>query len=89
MKEANINKAAGEVLRGFRLRENLDQQWLAKDMRLTRQQIWRYETGRTSITFDLLIRLCKVLRVQPETFTDAVLKKYRKALKQSIKESGK
>jgi transcriptional regulator with XRE-family HTH domain len=45
---------------------------------MSRQQLWMYLTGRTSMNLDLMMRVCKVLNVKPETFMDAVFNEYRK-----------
>lgn len=49
-----INKEIGQYLRGIRKERNLTGEELAKRLNISQQQISRYETGKTKLTFEMM-----------------------------------
>lgn len=53
----DINKKIGLYLRGVRKEQNLTGGELAKILNISQQQISRYETGQTKLTFEMMDRI--------------------------------
>jgi transcriptional regulator with XRE-family HTH domain len=73
-----INTATGKVITSYMKASKLSNSAMQYGLHLSRQQLWKYLTGRTSMNLDLMMRACKVLNVKPETFMEAVFNEYRK-----------
>jgi transcriptional regulator with XRE-family HTH domain len=59
-------KKVGKRLRSAREKAKLSQEDVAQKINSTNQRVSSFETGRTRVSLEILIRLCKIYRVEPD-----------------------
>lgn len=72
MDESEINKHVGQQLRSIRLLRGMNQTQLGKPLKITYQQIQKYEQGTDSISTAKLFNLANILGVEPWFFFDGL-----------------
>ncbi|MGJ3354956.1 helix-turn-helix domain-containing protein [Providencia sp. Je.9.19] len=81
-----INKEVGLYLRGIRKEQNLTGGQLAKMLNVSQQQISRYETGKTKLTFEMMDTILTVFNKSWRDFFNTVIDKHdNERLKHIIK----
>jgi transcriptional regulator with XRE-family HTH domain len=66
--EQAVDKIIGRNLRAFRLQKNISQEQLASAVKLTFQQVQKYEKGSNRISGSRMAQFCQVLNVTPNDF---------------------
>ena len=61
-KGEDINKTIGQRIRNLRIKKHMSQDYLAKQIGVTFQQIQKYESGETKLTIERFIQIQKVFR---------------------------
>lgn len=69
----NLNVVAGDYLRKVRELQNLTLEQIAIRVRTTRQNIYKYETGKSRLKVDMFISICYALQLDPSQTYDAIL----------------
>lgn len=69
----NLNVVAGDYLRKIRELQNLTLEQIAVRVRTTRQNIYKYETGKSRLKVDMFISICYALQLDPSQTYDAIL----------------
>lgn len=69
----NLNVVAGDYLRKVRELQNLTLEQIAVRVRTTRQNIYKYETGKSRLKVDMFISICYALQLDPSQTYDAIL----------------
>ncbi|WP_315724849.1 MULTISPECIES: helix-turn-helix transcriptional regulator [unclassified Bradyrhizobium] len=64
----DVDVAVGIRLRNLRLRNKMSQNDVAHHLKLTFQQVQKYETGTSRISASQLFKLAKLFKVSVETF---------------------
>jgi transcriptional regulator with XRE-family HTH domain len=67
-----IDKIIGRNLRTFRLQQNMSQGKLAAAVKLTFQQIQKYENGSNRISGSRMAQFCQLFKVAPNDFFNGV-----------------
>ena len=70
--EQGVDKIIGHNLRAFRLRKNMSQGQVAAAVKLTFQQVQKYEKGSNRISGSRMAQFCQVLNVTPNDFFTGV-----------------
>ena len=70
--EQAVDKIIGRNLRAFRLQKNMSQEQLAAAVKLTFQQVQKYEKGTNRISGSRMAQFCQVLNVTPNDFFKGV-----------------
>ena len=70
--EQAVDKIIGRNLRAFRLRKNMSQGQVAAAVKLTFQQVQKYENGANRISGSRMAQFCQVLNVTPNDFFKGV-----------------
>ena len=63
MQYINIDKQVGKVLQDLRKKKNISQKQLGDIIDVTPQQIYKYESGKSSINISFLYSICKRLDI--------------------------
>ncbi|AXH63856.1 helix-turn-helix transcriptional regulator [Providencia huaxiensis] len=71
-----INKEIGQYLRGIRKEQNLTGGELARRLNISQQQISRYETGKTKLTFEMMDTILIIFNKSWRDFFNHVIDKY-------------
>lgn len=71
-----INKEIGQYLRGIRKEQNLTCGELARRLNISQQQISRYETGKTKLTFEMMDTILIIFNKSWRDFFNHVIDKY-------------
>ncbi len=66
--EQVVDKIIGRNLRAFRLQKNVSQEQLAAAVKLTFQQVQKYEKGTNRISGSRMAQFCQFLNVTPNDF---------------------
>jgi len=69
----NLNVVAGDYLRKVRELQNLTLEQIAVRVRTTRQNIYKYETGKSRLKVDMFISICYALQLDPSQTYDAII----------------
>lgn len=86
MESNKISYYAGRFLRKARKDKNMTGQQLAKLMHVSQQQISRYETGKTKLTFEMMDTILTVFNKSWRDFFNTVIDKHdNERLKHIIK----
>ena len=60
-----VSKNAGHILRKLRIKKGMSQTQLAKELGLNNSQhLWNMEHGTNSLTFDVIDKASRVLKVE-------------------------
>jgi transcriptional regulator with XRE-family HTH domain len=70
--EQAMDKIIGRNLRAFRLQKDMSQEQIADAVKLTFQQVQKYENGTNRISGSRMAQLCQVLNVTPNDFFKGV-----------------
>jgi len=70
--EQAVDTIIGRNLRAFRLQRGMSQEQIAEAVKLTFQQIQKYEKGSNRISGSRMAQFCQVLRVTPNDFFKGV-----------------
>ena len=70
--EHGVDKIIGRNLRAFRLRKSMSQGQVAAAVKLTFQQVQKYEKGSNRISGSRMAQFCQVLNVTPNDFFTGV-----------------
>jgi transcriptional regulator with XRE-family HTH domain len=70
--EQAVDKIIGRNLRAFRLQKNMSQEKIAAVVKLTFQQVQKYEKGTNRISGSRMAQLCQLLNVTPNDFFKGV-----------------
>ncbi|MBB3608635.1 helix-turn-helix transcriptional regulator [Rhizobium sp. BK602] len=62
---AQVDRAIGATIRGFRQLAGMSQERLADGIGVTFQQVQKYEKGMNRVAASTLLRICTVLHVSP------------------------
>lgn len=62
------NEIVGKQIRIYRHARNLSQERLGYKVRMSYQQIQKYEAGKSPITLSMFLRLCGALEIEPQDF---------------------
>lgn len=79
-----INIEIGQYLRGIRKEQNLTGRELAKKLNVSQQQISRYETGRTKLTFEMMDTILTLFNKTWRDFFNHVIDKHDNERLQTI-----
>ncbi|HEC8327575.1 MULTISPECIES: helix-turn-helix domain-containing protein [Providencia] len=71
-----INIEIGQYLRGIRKEQNLTGSELAKKLNVSQQQISRYETGKTKLTFEMMDTILALFNKSWRDFFNHVIDKH-------------
>ena len=71
-----INKEVGQYLRVIRKEQNLTGSELAKMLDVSQQQISRYETGKTKLTFEMMDEILTMFNKSWRDFFNSVIDKH-------------
>ncbi|MGG4608393.1 helix-turn-helix domain-containing protein [Providencia sp. Me31A] len=71
-----INKEIGQYLRRIRKEQNLTGEDLAKKLNISQQQVSRYETGKTKLTFEMMDKMLIIFNKSWRDFFNHVIDKY-------------
>lgn len=71
-----INQEIGQYLRGIRKEQNLTGGELAKKLNISQQQISRYETGKTKLTFEMMDAILTIFNKSWRDFFNHVIDKH-------------
>ena len=66
--EQAIDKIIGHNLRAFRLQKSMSQEQMAATVKLTFQQVQKYEKGTNRISGSRMAQFCQLLNVTPNDF---------------------
>jgi transcriptional regulator with XRE-family HTH domain len=66
--EQAVDKIIGRNLRAFRLQKNMSQEQIAAGVKLTFQQVQKYEKGTNRISGSRMAQFCQLLNVTPNDF---------------------
>jgi transcriptional regulator with XRE-family HTH domain len=66
--EQAVDEIIGRNLRAFRLQKNMSQEQIAAAVKLTFQQVQKYEKGTNRISGSRMAQFCQVLNVTPNDF---------------------
>jgi transcriptional regulator with XRE-family HTH domain len=66
--EQAVDKIIGRNLRAFRLRKSMSQEHVAAAVKLTFQQVQKYEKGTNRISGSRMAQFCQLLKVTPNDF---------------------
>jgi transcriptional regulator with XRE-family HTH domain len=77
--ELAVDKIIGRNLRAFRLQKNMSQTQIAEAVKLTFQQVQKYENGTNRISGSRMAQFCQLLNVTPSDFFNGVPGINRKA----------
>jgi transcriptional regulator with XRE-family HTH domain len=66
--EQAVDKIIGRNLRAFRLQKNMSQEQIAAAVKLTFQQVQKYEKGANRIGGSRMAQFCQLLSVTPNDF---------------------
>jgi transcriptional regulator with XRE-family HTH domain len=69
--ELAVDKIIGRNLRAFRLQKSLSQEQVAAAVKLTFQQVQKYEKGTNRIGGSRMAQFCQLLNVSPNDFLEA------------------
>lgn len=72
MKNIDITRRVGVNIKLLRLREGLTTRTLAKYVKVSQQQLSRYERGVNKIDVSFIYRLCVFFNVGPEYFFENI-----------------
>jgi transcriptional regulator with XRE-family HTH domain len=70
--EQALDKIIGRNLRAFRLQKNMSQEQIAAAVKLTFQQVQKYEKGTNRISGSRMAQFCQLLNVTPNDFFKGV-----------------
>jgi transcriptional regulator with XRE-family HTH domain len=70
--EQGVDKIIGRNLRAFRLQKNMSQEQIAAAVKLTFQQVQKYEKGSNRISGSRMAQFCQLLNVTPNDFFKGV-----------------
>jgi transcriptional regulator with XRE-family HTH domain len=70
--EQAVDKIIGRNLRAFRLQKNMSQEQVAAAVKLTFQQVQKYEKGSKRISGSRMAQFCQLLNVTPNDFFKGV-----------------
>jgi transcriptional regulator with XRE-family HTH domain len=70
--EQAVDKIIGRNLRAFRLQKNMSQEQIASAVKLTFQQVQKYEKGSNRISGSRMAQFCRLLNVTPNDFFKGV-----------------
>jgi transcriptional regulator with XRE-family HTH domain len=70
--EQAADKIIGRNLRAFRLQKNMSQEQIAAAVKLTFQQVQKYEKGSNRISGSRMAQFCQLLNVTPNEFFKGV-----------------
>lgn len=73
--DSNFNKNVGIYLRFAREKQNMTLEQLAKRVRTTRQNIYKYESAMSRIKVDMFISICYALSLEPNLAYEEILDK--------------
>lgn len=68
-----FNTIVGEYLRKIRELQDLTLEQVAVRVRTTRQNIYKYESGRSRLKVDMFISICYALSLDPEQAYETIL----------------
>ena len=60
----------GERIRELRTRDERSLSWLARKSGVSRTHLWQIETGKSSPTYDVILKLCEAFACRPAMLTD-------------------
>jgi transcriptional regulator with XRE-family HTH domain len=70
--EQAVDKIIGRNLRAFRLQRNMSQTEIATGVKVTFQQVQKYENGSNRISGSRMAQFCRLLNVTPNDFFKGV-----------------
>ncbi len=70
--EQAVDKIIGHNLRAFRLQKSMSQEQVAAAVKLTFQQVQKYEKGTNRISGSRMAQFCQLLNVTPNDFFKGV-----------------
>ena len=70
--EQAVDRIIGRNLRAFRLQKKMSQQQIAAAVKLTFQQVQKYEKGTNRISGSRMAQFCQLLNVTPNDFFKGV-----------------
>jgi len=79
-----VDVAVGVRIRNLRLRNKMSQNDVARHLKLTFQQVQKYETGMSRISASQLFNLAKLFKVSVETFFTEFDESKRKKPEKSV-----
>jgi transcriptional regulator with XRE-family HTH domain len=77
--EEAVDKIIGRNLRAFRLQKNMSQEQVAAAVKLTFQQVQKYEKGTNRISGSRMAQFCQLLNVAPNDFFKGVASIHQKS----------